>query len=895
MDRDVKALKIYCPNKKDGCGWIGEIARVDDHLKECEISCSKCKQIVCFSTMKSHLDTECPCYCPHCDITAEREVISSEHKKCCKGPITCPNNFGVDSGPQDKFDKPNESQNEILCKIINSSILVELQKDISTIRKEVAQSVQIAKECSEKVDKQNDATLLDRLCNIRSYLTIAVLIIAILIALLLQSPHSMSENHMQMVEYLNSLQIKGDITQQNITEQIILLQEILNKAVSHQQYHYQLSDSVWSTKLWLASEMFNQVAPVIVKMSSFIKKVRNKEQWYSSPFFAFEEGYQMCLRIVAAGYGDGEGTHVSVYLHLMKGPHDDKLEQSGHWPLRGTFTIELLNQLNDSDHHSRMVQFHHYLCRNCSKRVLEGVKASSGLGNSHFISHDTLFYHSNNSYHKSDFLIFRISYEGVEVAPCQVAPVSFKVTKFSQWLKNNVEWYSNPFFAFEGGYQMCLRVDAAGNGEGEGTNVSVFLHLMKGLHDDKLEQSGHWPLRGTFTIELLNQLNNGDHYSRMVQFHHNLCIGYADRVLKGAIADNGCNQQPFIFPDTIFHHNYSGYLKDDCVSFRISYEDMEPPYQVTPVTFKVTKFSQWLKSERNWYSTPFIAFEEGYQMRLNVYAAGNEDGKGTHVSVYLHLMKGPHDDKLEQSGHWPLRGTFTIEILNQLNDGDHHSRTMQLHHHLCSKCTNRVLIGIEAEGWGISQFISHDTLLYHNINGYHKSDSLIFRISYEDIQPPYQVAPVAYTVNHFSKWLKSKEKWCSSAFFVSEEGYQMSLNVYAAGNGEGQGTHVSVYLFLMKGPHDDKLEQSGHWPLRGTFTIELLNQLSDNDHYHSSIVFNPNEGVNRVNGDDSIMIKAIPHFISHDILFQHNGYLKNGLLNIRISYLANKGNEDTSA
>ena len=126
-------------------------------------------------------------------------MVSSEHKKCCKGPITCPNNCGVDSGPQ-----INESQNEILCKIINSSILVELQKDIATIRKEVTQSIQIAKECSEKVNKQNDATLLDRLCNIRSYLTIAVLIIAILIALLLQSPHGMSEH--QMVEHLNSLQ-----------------------------------------------------------------------------------------------------------------------------------------------------------------------------------------------------------------------------------------------------------------------------------------------------------------------------------------------------------------------------------------------------------------------------------------------------------------------------------------------------------------------------------------------------------------------------------------------------------------------------------------------------------------------------------------------------------------
>ena len=36
---------------------------------------------------------------------------------------------------------------------------------------------------------------------------------------------------------------------------------------------------------------------------------------------------------------------------------------------------------------------------------------------------------------------------------------------------------------------------------------------------------------------------------------------------------------------------------------------------------------------------------------------------GTHVSVYLHLMKGPYNDKLEQSGHWPLSVTFTVELL----------------------------------------------------------------------------------------------------------------------------------------------------------------------------------------------------------------------------------------
>ena len=98
---------------------------------------------------------------------------------------------------------------------------------------------------------------------------------------------------------------------------------------------------------------------------------------------------------------------------------------------------------------------------------------------------------------------------------------------------------------------------------------------------------------------------------------------------------------------------------------------MEAPYQIAPVTFKVNKFFHWLKSKVNWYSSSFFAFAERYQFYLKINAAG---GTGTHVSVYLYLLKGPYNDKLQQS---QLRGTFTIELLNQLYDSVHHSSTIK--------------------------------------------------------------------------------------------------------------------------------------------------------------------------------------------------------------------------
>ena len=144
-----------------------------------------------------------------------------------------------------------------------------------------------------------------------------------------------------------------------------------------------------------------------------------------------------------------------------------------------------------------MIQFHNYRCRKCTNRVLVKEIADRGSGSSQFISHDTLFNHSNFS--KRDSLVFKISYEGME-EPHKVAPVIIKVSKFTLWLKSRQSWSSSSFFAFSEGYQMCLRVESAGDDKGEGTHVSVYLHLLKGPHDDKLKQSGHWPLRGTFII-----------------------------------------------------------------------------------------------------------------------------------------------------------------------------------------------------------------------------------------------------------------------------------------------------------------------------------------------------------------------------------------------------------
>ena len=51
--------------------------------------------------------------------------------------------------------------------------------------------------------------------------------------------------------------------------------------------------------------------------------------------------------------------------------------------------------------------------------------------------------------------------------------------------------------------------------------------------------------------------------------------------------------------------------------------------------FKMANFSILKDEEEEWYSPPSYAFHGGYKICLNVDAGGHEDGKGTHISVFI--------------------------------------------------------------------------------------------------------------------------------------------------------------------------------------------------------------------------------------------------------------------
>ena len=147
-----------------------------------------------------------------------------------------------------------------------------------------------------------------------------------------------------------------------------------------------------------------------------------------------------------------------------------------------------------------------------------------------------------------------------------------------------------------------------------------------------------------------------------------------------------------------------------------------------PFNFTMTEFRSKKENNVEWYSPPFYTHTNGYKMCIRIDSNGSSGGKGTNLSVYAYLTHGPYDDNLL----WPFKGTITIQLLNQLKDKNHHTRTINFTNATNPKYVSRVIPHDKApNGWGKSKFLSHAKLDVNPFSDcqYTKDDQLEFRIS----------------------------------------------------------------------------------------------------------------------------------------------------------------------
>ena len=392
-NREIRSLHIHCTNKEIGCEWQGELNNINNHLGNSngcqfeEVKCSnECGKMIQRQYLTGHVETECPCRkvnCQYCHNSGGRQFIEGQHKEeCPKLPLPCPNKCEVWNVPREDMEAHRKE-----CP------LEMIQCEYYSVGCEVRMTRKDQKEhTKEKIEDHLIMTkhkLTDTSCR------------------LTDTNVKLANTERKLADTNNQLAI----ALQRISTLEVLLYLATDKAVAMPASRAVVLDSSlkWSDKLVtmvMMSKSGDQLCPALFKILKYKTKKKNGTEWYSNPFCTHNKGYKMCLCVDVAGSGDGEGNHLSVFLYLMKGPHDDELT----WPLRGKFQIRLLNQISDSEHHSVTVTYKDDKLDDYNSKVTKGNRSDGGWGRSQYISNKDLHKVTPRcQFLKDDCLFFQVT------------------------------------------------------------------------------------------------------------------------------------------------------------------------------------------------------------------------------------------------------------------------------------------------------------------------------------------------------------------------------------------------------------------------------------------------------------------------------------------------------
>ena len=107
----------------------------------------------------------------------------------------------------------------------------------------------------------------------------------------------------------------------------------------------------------------------------------------------------------ANGFGRGNGTHVSLFVCMMKGENDQYLQ----WPFKGDISIQMLNWREDNQHKEMIIPFNDSTDIKCGSKVIEGERGVA-WGYHEFIRIADLEYDpkKNSAYLRGDTLCIKI-------------------------------------------------------------------------------------------------------------------------------------------------------------------------------------------------------------------------------------------------------------------------------------------------------------------------------------------------------------------------------------------------------------------------------------------------------------------------------------------------------
>ena len=184
--------------------------------------------------------------------------------------------------------------------------------------------------------------------------------------------------------------------------------KMLHKALETVNSQQSLIESLQATVKSLLIKVESQEKVLQNKvfiLSEYQKKKEAKKRFKLPSFYTHPNGYHIALKVYVNEDDRGKGTHVSLFVSILEGEYDAELK----WPFVGEVTVTLLNQLQDVNHHTKVIRFN----------AINDRHVGESWGFPTFIAHSALAHDlvKNTQYLKDDKLYFRVSVEVTDLKP----------------------------------------------------------------------------------------------------------------------------------------------------------------------------------------------------------------------------------------------------------------------------------------------------------------------------------------------------------------------------------------------------------------------------------------------------------------------------------------------
>ena len=372
-DREIKKLLILCKNNESGCGWRDELINLEDHLIICEfeeIECHQnCGMMIERPKMDDHINNECSnrqVECEYCHTTGEYHVIVGQHKEQCpKVPLMCPNECGLENIEKDELERHLRKcpMQKVHCKYHNIGCEAKILNGAQDEHDEACMKEHFQLMRNELAHTKEELVDLKLKVGESDYYASW----ALKHKMLQGDENSASEAQViikkEHVEYKKEHVVVQENHVDGITQpQLDVVTSELHrtqkefaqwKKQSNFLLHQILGTLQWRVQLELLSKITDNsnleevVAPVIVKVTEVEIKKEFKMVYKSPAFFTHPNGHKVCLCILPSGQGNQINNFSVNIMNLNKTSKE----------LGGTFTVSLMNQLEDTEHCSTKLKY----------------------------------------------------------------------------------------------------------------------------------------------------------------------------------------------------------------------------------------------------------------------------------------------------------------------------------------------------------------------------------------------------------------------------------------------------------------------------------------------------------------------------------------------------------